>query len=194
VSFLSGSRAEERRKHKETRQAAVIGLIRHDPFITDDSLAERLGVSVQTIRLDRLHLSIPEVRLRTKELAEEAQAKLRALEGQEVIGELMHLELGVSGVSRLETTNDMVFSKSQIVRGHYIFAQANSLAVALSEAERALTGAARIRYRKPVYVGQVLVARAAVTQKTPSGRYKVKVSTEVNGEEVFRGTFSVVSV
>ena len=50
------------------------------------------------------------------------------------------MELGVSGISILQTTEEMVFERTQIVRGHYIFAQAESLAIAVIDAKVALTG------------------------------------------------------
>jgi acyl-coenzyme A thioesterase PaaI-like protein len=192
--MLSGDgRAAERKRRKMQRQVRLRELIDANPFITDDELADKLEVSIQTIRLDRLNLSIPEVRLRTKELAEDSRLKLRSLTEGDVIGDLTHLELGSSGMSVLETTKEMAFANNGIVRGHYIFAQANSLAVAMVDAERALTGAARVRYRRPVMVGQRMVAKAKVTYKTPTGRYRVKVTTEVAGEEVFVGKFVVVA-
>ena len=60
------------------------------------------------------------------------------------------MELGVSGISILETTEDMVFERTQIVRGHYIFAQAESLAIAVIDAKVALTGVANIKYKTPI--------------------------------------------
>lgn len=191
--MVVASKAAERKRRKEQRQEQLLKLIEHNTFITDDELAESLAVSVQTIRLDRLNLCIPEVRLRTKELAEGTQATLRSLTEQDVIGDLVHLELGVSASSVLDTVGSMSFANNGIVRGHYVFAQANSLAVALVDAESALTGAARIRYRRPVLVGQRTVAHATVTYRTPTGRYRVRVVTLVGDDEVFVGKFVVVA-
>ena len=64
------------------------------PFLTDEELANQFGVSVQTIRLDRLELSIPEMRERTKALAEAAYRQLKAMSGQELVGQLLDVELG----------------------------------------------------------------------------------------------------
>lgn len=44
---------------KKDRQMKLQVAIEENPFITDEQLAEKFGVSVQTIRLDRVALSIP---------------------------------------------------------------------------------------------------------------------------------------
>lgn len=55
---------------KKERQSLLLEKIKEDPFLTDEILAEKFKVSIQTIRLDRLELGIPEVRQRTKNLAQ----------------------------------------------------------------------------------------------------------------------------
>ena len=145
-------------------------IINKDPFITDEELSETFNVSIQTIRLDRLELGIPELRERIRSVASENQKKLRSLDAKEVIGEIVDLELGVSGISILETTEDMVFERTQIVRGHYIFAQAESLAIAVIDAKVALTGVANIKYKTPIFAGDKLVAKAKV-MRTRGNKY-----------------------
>lgn len=44
-------------------------MLREQPFLTDEDLADGLGVSVATIRLDRTALDIPEVRVRLRKAA-----------------------------------------------------------------------------------------------------------------------------
>ena len=58
----------------------------------------------------------------------------------------------------------MVFERTQIVRGHYIFAQAESLAIAVIDAKVALTGVANIKYKTPIFAGDKLVAKAQVVR------------------------------
>ena len=48
-------------------------IINKDPFITDEELSETFNVSIQTIRLDRLELGIPELRERIRSVASENQ-------------------------------------------------------------------------------------------------------------------------
>ncbi|HHY98874.1 MAG TPA: transcription factor FapR [Firmicutes bacterium] len=175
-------------KSKIERQKALADVISQNPFITDVELASRLDVSVQTIRLDRLEMGIPEARERIRRLAHEAYSKVKALTAGEVIGQLISVKLGEEGTSILDTTPEMSFTRTRIVRGHHIFAQANSLAVAIVDAEVVLTGSASIRFKKPVYAGDRLIATARVMSKE-DGRHRVHVVTRVGNEEVFSGDF-----
>lgn len=50
------------RGKKTTRHKALQEQLRQNPFMTDEQLADAFEVSVQTIRLDRLLLGIPELR------------------------------------------------------------------------------------------------------------------------------------
>jgi len=178
---------------KKERQQALVDILKEDPFITDEELSETFNVSIQTIRLDRLELGIPELRERIRTVASENQSKLRTMDAKEVVGEIVDLELGVSGISILQTTEDMVFEKTQIVRGHYIFAQAESLAIAVIDAKVALTGVANIKYKTPVFAGDKLVAKAQVV-RTRGNKYFVWVFIKVRQHEAFRGKFILVSI
>jgi hypothetical protein len=167
--------------------------LKEDPFLTDEELSELFNVSIQTIRLDRLELGIPELRERIKMVAEKNYSKLKSIGGQEIVGELVDIDLGKSGISILNTTEDMVFEKSRVVRGHYIFAQAESLALAVIDARVALTGVANIKYKIPIYAGDKLVAKAEVV-RVRGNKYFVWVKTKVRQEEAFRGKFILVSI
>lgn len=181
------------RLDKKIRQDSLKDKLQHSPFLTDESLAELLVVSVQTIRLDRLELGIPELRERTKQMAAEAQTKLKAIAWGDVVGELIDLELGKSGISLMNITEEMVFEKSRIARGHYIFAQANSLALAVVDAPAAVTGVANIKYKIPVHFGDKLIAKAEVVKKR-GNKYFVWVKTRNAQQEVFRSKFIMVSL
>ncbi|NLS44157.1 MAG: transcription factor FapR [Firmicutes bacterium] len=178
---------------KSERLKKLSKVIKEDPFITDRELASILRVSIQTVRLDRLELGIPESRERTRRLAQEATDKVKSVGTGEVIGELIHVELGQEGISVMETDKDMAFRRTSIVRGHHIFAQANSLAVALVDAEIALTGTATVKYLRPVKAGERLVARAKITGRN-NRKYVVEVITKINREDVFIGEFIVFAV
>lgn len=182
------SRLSKPERHQRLRQ-----LLEDDPFATDTELARMFQVSVQTVRLDRLELGIPEARKRTRRLAEEATGKVTSVLTGEVIGELVHVTLGADGVSMLEPTSDMTFRRTGIVRGHHIFAQANSLAVALVDAKVALTGSANVKFLRPVKRGERLIAKATVTRRV-GRRYYVDVVSKVAGEDVFQGEFVVFAV
>ncbi len=178
---------------KKERQHALVTILQQDPFITDEELSDTFHVSIQTIRLDRLELGIPELRERIRTVASENQNKIRTIDAKEVIGEIVDLELGVSGISILQTTEEMVFERTQIVRGHYIFAQAESLAIAVIDAKVALTGVANIKYKTPIFAGDKLVAKAQL-MRTRGNKYFVWVFIKVRQQEAFRGKFILVSI
>lgn len=182
----------KRTQAKLERHKKLIDYLQENPFLTDEELAELLKVSVPTIRLDRLELGIPELRIRTKEVAEQFYGKIRSLGREELVGELIEIEVGRRGVSILEARRDMVFTRTKILRGHYLFAQANSLAVALVNAEVALTGSARVRFLKPVCWKDKVVAYAEVMARKGDS-YSVVVRSRVGKEDVFRGQFIVMA-
>lgn len=177
---------------KKLRQQLLAEEIVEKPFLTDEELARMLKVSIQTIRLDRLELGIPELRERVKMMALGAQTKVKTLATGDVVGELIDLELGKSAISVLNITKDMVFEKTQIARGYCIYSQANSLALALIDAPQAVTGVANIKYKIPVHAGDKLIAKAEVVKKR-GNKYFVWVKTKCEAEEVFRAKFIIVS-
>lgn len=181
------------RIQKRIRQDKLKDILRNSPFLTDEELAIALEVSVQTIRLDRLELGIPELRERIKLMAEEAQTKLKAIASEDVIGELIDLDLGKSGISILTVTPEMVLEKTQVARAHYIYAQANSLALAVIDAPAAVTGIANIKYKFSVHLGEKLVAKAEVMKKR-GNKYFVWVKTRNDIQEVFRAKFIMASL
>lgn len=181
------------RTKKRLRQSDLQTVLDGNPFLTDEELAKRFSVSIQTIRLDRMELGIPELRERVKMVAHDAYAKIKSLSQQELVGQLWELELGVRGVSALDTTMDMIFAKTQIVRGHHIFAQANSLAVALVDAPVALTASASLRFIRPVYPGERLICSAQVREREDS-RIHIDVNTTSSDVLVFSGSFSIAVI
>lgn len=56
----------------------------------------------------------------------------------------------------------MVLEKTGIARGHYMYAQANSLTLAVIDAPAALTGVANVNYKRPIKINERLVAKAEV--------------------------------
>jgi acyl-coenzyme A thioesterase PaaI-like protein len=178
---------------KQERQQLLKEKLRENPFLSDEELAQLFGVSIQTIRLDRLALGIPELRERTKSVAERTYGIVRSMGSKEIVGELIDITLGERGISMLETTEEMVFERSRVVRGQYIYAQAESLAIALIEADVVLTGLANIKFKRPVTVGEKLVAKGEVIRRR-RGHFVVLVETKSGSEKVFRGKFSVFAV
>ncbi|WP_188801544.1 transcription factor FapR [Sporolactobacillus putidus] len=178
------------RKSKMDRQMLLKQTIAENPFVTDDELAHRFSVSVQTIRLDRLELSIPELRERIKHVAKRQFDDVKALHEDEVIGEILDLQLDTSAISLLEINRDLVFSRTGIARGHHLFAQANSLAVAVIDDDLALTSKASIHFIRPVRAGERVVAKAKVT-RVERVRTIVEVNSYAGQDHVFKGIFTM---
>jgi acyl-coenzyme A thioesterase PaaI-like protein len=181
------------RKGKKERQQLLTATIDENPFITDEELAEKFQVSVQTIRLDRLELSIPELRERIKYVAEKKfEDEVRSLPIEEVIGEIIDIDLDKSAISIFDVKEEHVFKRNQIARGHHVFAQANSLAVAVINDELALTAKANIQFKRLVKQNERVIAKARVLKiDEQSGRTFVEVSSFVNNELVFIGEFDM---
>lgn len=179
---------------KRERQGRLLEKLKEDTFMTDEDIAAYLDVSIPTVRLDRLELGIPELRQRIRDVASQNRGKVRSLKTEEIVGELIELQLGISAISVLDTTDDMVFSQSRIVRGHYIYAMAESLAIAVIDADVALVGVANIKYKRPVHAGNRLVAKATVRENREGGKHIVWVFITSHQVEMFRGKFILAAV
>ena len=177
---------------KKERQGELLEKIKDEPFLTDEELAEIFSVSVPTVRLDRLELGIPELRERIKGVAEKNYSKVKSLHSKEIVGELIDIDLNKGGISVLETTGSMAFEKTKIVRGHFIYSLAESLAIAVIDAHVALVGIANVKYKIPVYAGSKLFAKAEV-KRIRGNNYIVWVKINEKQREVFRGKFVLVS-
>jgi len=164
-----------------------------NPFLTDEDLAESFGVSVQTIRLDRMTLGIPELRERVKQVARRTYGRVRSLGSKDIVGDLIDIVIEERAISTMTATDEMAFERTGVVRGHFIFAQADSLAIALVNAPVALTGLANIKFKRPVRVGEKLIAKAEVIRRK-GNKVVVLVQTWVGQDLVFRGKFVVVAV
>lgn len=178
------------RKTKVERQRLLRETIDQTPFITDEELAKKFAVSIQTIRLDRMELSIPELRERIKSVAKNQwNETIRALPLDEVIGEIIDLELDKRAISLLVIRPEHVFARNKIARGHHLFAQANSLAVAVINDELALTAKSEIKFTRQVKQGERVIAKAVVKGQSDKGLTIVQVESFVNQEIVFTGLF-----
>ncbi|MBZ5200252.1 transcription factor FapR [Planomicrobium chinense] len=181
------------RKPKKERQRALTESINDNPFVTDDELSTKFDVSVQTIRLDRMELGIPELRERIKHVAVKTfEDEVKSLPIDEVIGEIIDIELDERAISIFDVKPEHVFQRNQIARGHHLFAQANSLAVAVMNDELALTVKSELQFLRPVTAGQRVVAKALVVDRNPEkNRAYVKVISSVDLATVFIGTFEM---
>jgi len=181
------------KRTKKERQQLLCDTIEQNPFVTDEQLASQFGVSVQTIRLDRMELSIPELRERIKDVASRNyENEVKSLPLDEVIGEIIDIELDQRAISIFDVRTEHVFQRNGIARGHHLFAQANSLAVAVINDELALTVKSNVVFLKPVKVGDRVVTKALVRgQHNEKNRTYIDVVSTVNNSTVFKGEFEM---
>jgi acyl-coenzyme A thioesterase PaaI-like protein len=164
--------------------------IAKNPFITDEELAAICDVSIHTIRSDRRKLGITDVRRRIREVAVSVYGQAKTLSENEITGELLEVELDKSGLSLLEITPEMVSAKSGIARGHILFAQANSLANAIVDADVALTGEAKIKFLAPARSGDRVLAKARIL-KSDGRKKEVEVIMKTRKALIFQGVFLI---
>ena len=180
------------KRSKKERQSLLTEKIVDNPFVTDEQLAAEFNVSVQTIRLDRMELAIPELRERIKDVAAKKYDEVKSLPLDEVIGEIIDIELDNRAISIFDVGKEHVFQRNGIARGHHLFAQANSLAVAVIDDELALTVRAEIIFTKPVRAGDRVITKAVVTrQDSEKNRTYVTVTSTVDNKNVFKGEFEM---
>ncbi len=171
---------------KNDRLEKLQMLLAQDPYLNDSQLAKMLKVSVPSIRNYRGQLGIKEVRERIRDT-------VRALAPEDIVGTITDLKLNKEGTARFMTTSDMVFKKTNIVRGQYIYSFAESVAIAVTDSEASLVGVANIKYKEPVYANELLIAKAQVNQ-IRLNNYFVWVFVYRNDKEIFRSKFILVSV
>ena len=181
------------KRSKKERQQLLIEMIEVNPFVTDEQLALEFNVSVQTIRLDRMELAIPELRERIKGVATQNYSnKLKSLPIDEVIGEIIDIELDERAISIFDVKKEHVFQRNGIARGHHLFAQANSLAVAVIDDDFALTVRSSVTFIKPVHAGDRVVTKAIVTKRDEvKNRTYITVNSTVDNKLVFVGEFEM---
>ncbi|MEW6243719.1 MAG: transcription factor FapR [Bacillota bacterium] len=181
------------RRNKMSRREALAAKLAEAPFMTDEALAAHFNVSVQTVRLDRMALRIPELRERVRSMAESGLRAVRSMASAEMVGELLELTLGKRAASLLEIRRDMLFDKSGYARSQFLFAQADCLAAAVVDADVVQASLANVKFIRPARLGERLVARAEVIRKK-GNKHVVLVSTTSGEEQVFRGKFVVLAV
>lgn len=182
-----------RSKIKRARHDSLLKLLDTDPLMSDSDLARELNVSVPTIRLDRGVLGVPELRQRTRLMAENASSRLTSMRSDEVLGEIIELEPNRIALSVLQTNKDYAFRHTNFVADHYIYTQAASLAIAVIKEDLVIVGSARARFKQYASVGDRLMAYAKVgTHK--KNKYVVSVHTKVGNREIFVARFVVVAV
>lgn len=169
---------------KKWRQQQMQQQIEANPFLKDEDLAQLLGVSIATVRLDRSELGIAEYRERIKSVA------AGQLRNDGVQGDLLDLNLYHDGISMLVPDDSMTFPGTDVVKGQALFAFAENLVLGLLDAKTVLIKVANVKYIKEVKKGEKLVAKFEV-KRVRDGEFIVWVKIKVELAEVFRGKFNV---
>ncbi len=178
-----------KKRTKSQRQKELIDLLEQDPFYTDDELATYFEVSIQTIRLDRMTLNIPELRERIKSIAETETSKVRTLGVQEITGEIIDLSVGNLGISMLEITDEMLYSKTNTLKDMYIFSLVNSLAMAIIDAKSVIMKDANMSVLKLVEGKDRLIAKAEINKQEDNRHYVNVIVNNKLQQQIFKGEF-----
>ena len=118
-------------------------------------------------------------------MAEQNYGQIRSIEANEIIGDLIQVEPDIEAQSLIEITEDTVFAKTQIARGHILFAQANSLCVALIH-PTVLTQESQVEFIEKVKLNDTVRAKAQVIDKTCK-HYIIEVNSYVKDKLVLKG-------
>ncbi|MGL6105366.1 transcription factor FapR [Romboutsia sp.] len=178
-----------KKQSKAQRQTELIERLQEDPFYTDEELATLFDVSIQTIRLDRMSLNIPELRERVKSIAELESSKVKTLGIKEITGEIIDLSVGQLGISMLEITEDMLYSKTNTLKDTYIFSLADSLAMAIIDAPKVIMRVANVKCLKLIEQKDRLIAKAEIYKRVDKKHYVKVVVNNKAQEQIFRGKF-----
>lgn len=178
-----------KKKSKAQRQKELIEMLKADPFYTDEELATLFEVSIQTIRLDRMSLNIPELRERIKFIAESESSKVKTLGVKDITGEIIDLSVGQLGISMLEITEDMLYSKTNTLKDTYIFSMADSLAMAIIDAPKVSMRFANIKFLKLIDQKDRLIAKAEVYRKVDKKHYVKVIINNKEQDQIFKGKF-----
>lgn len=84
----------------------------------------------------------------------------------------------------------ILFCKSEIARGHVLFAQANSLCVALIHKPIVLTHESQVEFKEKVKLNDTVRADARVIDITDK-HYIIEVNSYVSDMLVFKGKFKM---
>ncbi len=177
------------KKSKTQRQTELLELLEQDPFYTDEELAMYFDVSIQTIRLDRVMKNIPELRERIKKIAEEESSKIKSIGVQEITGEIIDLSVGNVGISMLEITDDMLYTKTNTLKDMYIFAMANSLAMAIVDAKSIVMVESNMKMQKLNKGKDRLIAKAEIIERVDNRYFINIIVNNKKQEQIFKSEF-----
>ena len=175
---------------REERHQQLLRFLTEDPLQTDEVLANRLGVSVPTVRLDRMALGVPALRRRSQQLAEQMLQGPPLRDEINSLGELVALERGSSARAQMTITPPMAVGVAGAVPTYFLLAHAERLVYTVAGGEVVLTGLVNAKCYRPVRDGELLESHAQVIRRH-HGRVVVLVEMTSSQIRVFRAKYAV---
>ncbi len=176
---------------RQERHRQLLGILAQDPLLTDQSLARRLGVSVPTIRLDRMALGIPALQSRSRALAKQMLRVEAWTEPADMLGDVVSFVSGRSArASLVIDRNTPSMMRQGVVPAYFLLAQAERLLYRVLGADNVLPGLVYARYLRPVGAGERLHMMVDMVRKT-RGRVVVVVQIDAGESSVFRAKYAV---
>lgn len=176
-------------KARLERSEKIIEYLCENPLATDEVLAKRFNVSVNTIRLDRARLGIKEFKERLKDKANNAMKMVTSIPQMEFICNMINFNKNKSAVSRIETDKSMAFENTNVVKGQYIYSFAETIAMSLIPIKEAIVEVANIKYVEEIIAGAIIYTKAELKRKTDTG-YLIWVRIVDEKENLkFKGKF-----
>ncbi len=173
---------------KQLRHRRLRSALEAEPLLTDADLSVRLGVSVQTVRLDRQALGIPQVRSRARSVAER---RLRADSLEALDGQLCALEPGRSALAVFPGTGATSGPSGQPV----LFARAEALALAAAGVQRGGIETVKVQFRTAALATGTepapVIGQGEVVRRPDGSRAVVVVTLNAGTERMLRAKFMV---
>ncbi len=175
---------------RQERHRRLLGILAQDPLQTDQSLAKRLGVSVPTIRLDRMALGIPALQGRSQALAKQMLRVEASSEPADTLDDVVSFVAGHSAQASLVIDRNTPVIRQGVVPAYFLLAQAERLVYRVVGRENVLPGLVYARYLRPVQNGERLHMAVDMIRKT---RERVVVVVQIGRGEspVFRAKYAV---
>ena len=107
---------------------------------------------------------------------------------QDLCGNPIQLTAGYAEIE-MKASAEMAVDEKQLVHGGFVFGLADHAAMIAVNDPNVVLGAAQCMFKKPVKVGDTIVAKATVSNSKNNKRF-VYVAVLKGDEEVFQGEFT----
>lgn len=178
---------------REERHQLLLRYLTEDPLQTDEVLADRLGVSVPTVRLDRLTLGVPALHRRSQQLAQRVVGNSPSRATITAPGELLALERGVMAQGQWVVGEEMATAIGGGIPVYLLLAHAERLIYGIAGGEIVLIGLVNAKCYRPVRAGEQLESSARVIRRK-GGRVVTLIEMSCGRQPVFRAKYVFYAV